>query len=387
MQSTDIIVIGLGVYGAAICHQLAERAIPFIGFDAGERGHQRGSSHGQSRASREAVGEGMDYVPIVRRSNAIWDALEAQGHDLRRRTGLLYLRQSDGGASRHGDADFLRATQSVAAQAGVPLVPMDASAIRAAFPRFVVDDDVSAVFEPGASVLRPEACIDALLAGAAAGGGLLRYQEPVRTITRDGAALVVDTDHGRYRARAVILAMGPWIPDFVGGSYARDLRVFRQVQYWFASQPGADAAAMPAFLWFHGAGPGDFFYGFPPLDDAMGAVKVATEQYVDASHPDAVDFSVSDQEIEAMYRRHVDGRIAGVTDRCVAEIACLYTHNVDPARQGRFMIGAHPALAGVTVVSACSGHGFKHAPGVADAVVRDLLGEPALCDISSFRPR
>jgi sarcosine oxidase len=385
VQRADVIVIGLGVYGAAVCHQLAARGVGFIALEARARGHLRGSSHGHSRASRQAVGEGMAYVPLVRRSDAIWDALEAEGHDLRRRTGLLYMRQAGDGASRHGDADFLAATEHVAAEAGIALHHMDAAAIRAAFPRFQVTNTTIGVFEPGASVLRPEACIDALLAGKTASGGALRYEEPVRAITREGDVLVVETGQDRYRARRVIAAMGPWVPGFVGGAYARDLRVFRQVQFWFASAPAADAP-MPAFLWFHGTGPEDVFYGFPPLDDAIGAVKVATEQYAVSCPPDDIDFAVSEQEIAVMYARHVAGRILGVTAKCVAALACCYTHNTDPARQGRFLIGPHPALEGVTVISACSGHGFKHAPGVAEALVRDILGEPPLGDLAPFRP-
>jgi sarcosine oxidase len=52
--------------------------------------------------------------------------------------------------------------------------------------------------------------------------------------------------------------------------------------------------------------------------------------------------------------------------------ACLYT--VTPDRG--FIIDRHPRLHGVFVVSACSGHGFKHSAGIGDVVAERLTGGP-----------
>jgi len=39
----------------------------------------------------------------------------------------------------------------------------------------------------------------------------------------------------------------------------------------------------------------------------------------------------------------------------------------------------------VYVLSACSGHGFKFAPAIGDAVAADLLGRPPAIDLEPFR--
>ena len=48
------------------------------------------------------------------------------------------------------------------------------------------------------------------------------------------------------------------------------------------------------------------------------------------------------------------------------------------------MIGPHPEVPGVTVVSACSGHGFKHSAGLGEAVAAQVLGETPFCDLGAF---
>lgn len=180
-----------------------------------------------------------------------------------------------------------------------------------------------------------------------------------------------------------MLATGPWTPGLVGGAFA-GLRVLRQVQYWFELADPALWRGAPTFLWFHGDGPADVFYGFPP--DGGASVKVATEQYETACDPDACDRTVSAAEAAAMFAAHVRGRLNGVGPRLTQAMACLYTFNGRPGREGRFVIGPHPEVSGVTVVSACSGHGFKHSAGLGEAVAAQVLGQTPFCDLSAFAP-
>ena len=119
-------------------------------------------------------------------------------------------------------------------------------------------------------------------------------------------------------------------------------------------------------------------------------MKVATEQYATAIMPDEVDWTVSAAETQAMFESHVRGRLVGVSDVRVDAKACLYTWNNrmgGAGHKGRFLIGPHRDIPAVTVVSACSGHGFKHSLGLGDAVVRQILGEPGFCDLSVFNPQ
>jgi len=64
--ASDVIVIGLGAMGSAAAYQLAKRGVRVVGIDAYSPPHVHGSSHGQTRITRLAIGEGEQYVPLVR---------------------------------------------------------------------------------------------------------------------------------------------------------------------------------------------------------------------------------------------------------------------------------------------------------------------------------
>ncbi len=71
-EMTDVVVVGLGAMGSAVSAQLAARDIPIVGIDQYEPPHAYGSTHGETRMTRLAVGEGAEYVPLVRRSHELW---------------------------------------------------------------------------------------------------------------------------------------------------------------------------------------------------------------------------------------------------------------------------------------------------------------------------
>ena len=68
----DAIVIGLGAFGAATACQLAKSGARVLGIDRFLPPHARGSSHGDTRITRLAIGEGDAYVPLAIRSHEIW---------------------------------------------------------------------------------------------------------------------------------------------------------------------------------------------------------------------------------------------------------------------------------------------------------------------------
>jgi glycine/D-amino acid oxidase-like deaminating enzyme len=59
---------------------------------------------------------------------------------------------------------------------------------------------------------------------------------------------------------------------------------------------------------------------------------------------------------------------------------CRYTEAPDY----RFIIDRHPTIAAVTVVSACSGHGFKHSAALGEAIAEMIVGERATQQLSRF---
>src|SRR5256885_2397579 len=97
MSHFDVVVCGLGAMGSAALHQLAHRGRRVLGIERFTPGHDRGSSHGATRIIRLAYFEHPSYVPLLRRSYALWRELEeASGVTLLHVTGIAEMGPPEG---------------------------------------------------------------------------------------------------------------------------------------------------------------------------------------------------------------------------------------------------------------------------------------------------
>src|SRR5919112_944202 len=104
----DTVVVGLGAMGSAAVYQMAKRGNKVLGIDRFPPPHANGSSHGESRIIRQAIGEGEQYVPLVLRSYELWREIEQEtGKELLKITGGLTLESRNGEGVLHGRRDFL----------------------------------------------------------------------------------------------------------------------------------------------------------------------------------------------------------------------------------------------------------------------------------------
>src|SRR5512141_3372417 len=78
MDRYDVIVLGLGAAGSATLYQLAKRGLRVLGIDQYAPPHALGSTHGDTRVTRLAIGEGAHYTPLAMRSHELWRLLERE---------------------------------------------------------------------------------------------------------------------------------------------------------------------------------------------------------------------------------------------------------------------------------------------------------------------
>lgn len=384
-MNVDFLVVGLGAVGSALAFHLAQRGAQVMGLDRHHPPHEWGSSHGRTRITRLAIGEGAQYVPLVRRSHALWQELEAlTGETLFRRTGLLMLSAPGAeAAAMHGQSDFFTRTVAMARRFDIAHEVLDGCDVAERFPAFLPRGDERAYHEPEAGVLFPEPCVSAHLRLAAAQGARLGLGEAVLSIEQPGGRgpVTVRTERRDIHAARVIVTAGAWVPAFAAQAIASRLAVRRQVLHWFRTgDPAAFAPERcPVFMWQHGPRDEDAMYGFPMCDGVDG-VKVATEQLALRCDPDTVERRVGAEESQAMHARHVAGRLRGVAAQTVATATCLYTCSPD----GAFLIDEHPDMPAVTLVSPCSGHGFKHSAAMGEALAQRALGQVPSVDLACF---
>lgn len=378
----DVVVVGLGAMGSATVYQLAKAGASVLGIDRFAPPHALGSTHGDTRITRLAIGEGMEYVPLVRRSHEIWREIEDQvGVELLRQCGGLVMAPRESQAM-HGSENFLNQTIAAAEHHGIEHQRLTTAQIEQRFPQFTLAGSEAGYLEPAAGFLRPERCVDAQLQVARSSGATVRFGEQVLAYDDDGVRVRVQTTKGTVEAAQVVITAGPWVTQLVP-ELADQMTVYRQVQFWFDLADRSDYEAyhrLPVYIW-GGGGRRDMIYGFPMVDGPDGGAKVAREQYTSSTTVDEVDRQITQDEVDEMYEGFVRHRLPGLGSRCVKARACLYS----VTRGSRFIIDRHPTSPNVIVASPCSGHGFKHSAAIGECLAQLATTGTSHVDLSAFR--
>ncbi|MFP5068238.1 N-methyl-L-tryptophan oxidase [Pseudonocardia nantongensis] len=348
----DVIVVGLGGMGSAAARHLAGRGLRVLGCERFSPAHDRGSSHGGSRITRQAYFEDPAYVPLLQRSADLWDRTAAEsGRELVRWTGGIWAGRPDG--------PTVGGSLASARRWGLEHEVLDAAALRRRFPALRPADGEVAVVESRAGALHPEHSVRAHLELAAAAGADLRFGVTVHGWTASASGVRVRTGAGVFEADRLVVAPGAWAGSLLG----LPVRAERYVQFWFEPADPSTFDGHPVWIW-EGAG-GRQVYGFPT--DVDGLVKVAFFRGGRPCEPEGVDRTVHPSEIDEV--AGFAGRyVPGAVHRFVRAKTCLYECTPDHD----FVLGHHPAQENVVLACGFSGHGFKFVPVVGE-IVADLV--------------
>ncbi len=369
-MTVDVAVIGLGATGSAALHHLAWRGLRVVGIEQFAPGHDRGSSHGETRIIRLGYFEHPSYVPLVRAAMALWQALEAEsGRALLHVTGILEMGAPEGTLV----AGTLRSAQTH----GLRHEVLDAAQVMRRFPAFRLPPAFVGVFQPDGDILAAEPAVEAQLALARAAGAEVRTNEPVRAIEPAGGGVRVVTDRGIMVAGQAVVAAGPWIQQLLPG-LSVPIRVTRQVVGWFApSAPAPFARARcPVFMIENRDG---IFYGFPT--GPRPGVKFAKHHHADEAIDPAGTPRPMDERDEAVLRAALAAHVPSADGALLGAQTCRYTMTPD----GDFIVDRLPGAPALIVASPCSGHGFKFAPVIGE-IIADLVTQGTTRhDIARFR--
>jgi sarcosine oxidase len=372
----DVVVCGLGAMGSATLHHLARRGKRVLGLERHTPGHDRGSSHGSTRIIRLGYFEHPSYVPLLQRAYALWRELEAaSGRRLLHVTGIAEIGPAAGA--------LVQGTLASSQVHKLRHEVLPAPELMRRFPAFRVPQDYVAVLQPDGGFLEAEPSIAAHLALASAAGADIRSSETVRAIEPCVGSVRVITDRGPIEAGAAIVAVGAWTKSLLP-EFGKVLRVTREVMGWFAMADAdlSSAGQLPVFIIESRHG---MHYGIPAPRGASGAteIKVAKHHHRNETvDPDAYDRTVSADD-EALIRAAIADHIPMANGELIAAKTCLYTMTPD----GHFLIDHLPGAPNVIVASPCSGHGFKFAPVIGEALA-DLATTGATShDVSRFSLR
>jgi sarcosine oxidase len=362
-STADVAIVGLGAMGALSAWRLAAQGASVTAFERYRPGHDRGSSHGDTRIFRTAYFESPEYVPLLQRAYVLWRQLEKEcGVELLTMTGGLTIGPPDG--------ELVSGVLASARLNDLPHRLLDASEAGRAYPQHRMKPGEVAVLEDEAGFLRPERSIVAAAGRAEALGARLMADTEVTSVEASGAGVVIHTSRGRFEAERALVTAGAWTAKLMGDLHL-PLQVERQVMAWLqVADPQAFAPErFPVFM--REPARGRFCYGFPTTDGR--SIKLGVHHEGSDTDPDSIDREIHRADVEPI-RNFAREYLQGLTGEVLDARVCMYTNSPD----GRFIVARDASLPGVTILSACSGHGFKFAPVMGELMAGLLLEDRAV---------
>jgi sarcosine oxidase len=375
---TDVVVVGLGAWGSSALWRLAARGVDVVGIERFGAGHGQGSSHGETRLFRVACQEHPDLVPLARRAGELWRELEeASGEELLRITGGITIGPPD--------EETMTRTLAAARAHELPIEQLTASQVRARFPQHTnVPDDFVGVLDPLAGVVKAEASVRAAHAAARSAGATIYCDTRVTSIHLVDGGVVVTTPLREFTARQAVVTAGAWLSKLVTMIPLETLRI---PMNWYRAHDDAtrnqfDVDDFPVFiryvdqhrsLWGHGA-----VFGH---DVKVGLTERCSTPAVARTDPDQCDRGVSPQDwFRASSSLAI--AVANLDPLPVRTVPCLITNSPD----SQFLIGRPGSDPRLVIGGGCSGHGFKHATGIGEALAQITVGEQTFCDLRFTDP-
>ncbi|WP_322034058.1 N-methyl-L-tryptophan oxidase [Paraburkholderia sp. J76] len=368
----DTIIVGAGSMGMAAGYYLSRLGNKVLLLDAGDPPHDQGAHHGATRLIRHAYGEGAAYVPLALRAQQLWEDLEQQTQTtLFVRTGVVNIGLPDNA--------FLREVRVSADRHGIPLETLDAAAASRRWPAWRLEPEQIATFEPGAGVLYCERAISAYRQLAIALGATLGTNMRVTRIECHGreSVNVRAGENEQFTARDLIVCAGKSTRDLLAplGLDVPVTRV-RKSFAWFGSESGLFAPErFPGFFVASEAGG---YYGFPDLDGS--GLKLGRH---DAGEPIAADAPLAPFGVEPTDAGDLQAFLARyLPDAGKLRVgrACEYDMTPDE----HFIIDRVPNCPNVHVATGFSGHGFKFASAIGEALAERIMQGESRIDLAMF---
>jgi sarcosine oxidase len=349
----DTIVIGLGAMGTAAAAHLASRGARVLGLEQFTIGHDRGSSHGETRLIRQAYFEDPGYVPLLFRAYELWDELAREANEeLFVRNGLVIYGRPESSPVYKGALESSRLY-------GIPMEELALGNAEKRWPAYRAPAGFKAAFEPGAGFLRAERCTMAHAEKARRHGAELKQQETVLSYEAHSGRVKVRTDKGEYEAARLVIAGGGW-----SSRLLHDLKIPLELRRMLLAWFRADRAheGIPGFIFDLDT---DFYYGFPSIDGAT--IKIAGHHgFETMREPEEKDAVKPGAERVARLEKFLGECLPHARPGLVKSAHCIYTMTPDE----HFVIDRHPAHPEISFAAGFSGHGFKFA-----SVVGEILAD------------
>ena len=367
----DHIVIGAGSMGSATAYYLGKQGKRVLLIDAFTPPHNEGSHHGDTRLIRFAYGEGEKYVPFVLRAKKLWDEIASlSGMQNFLQTGIINV--------GHRDDVFIQSVKHTSDKFGLPLQTMNAEQVMEKWPGISIPNDFVALYETDSGVMLTKPAIGGYLQEAFKYDVTPKFNSPVTHIdVRNGKAVVTIESQEQFVADNCIVTVGAWAKTVLEKTgLTIPVQATRKTFAWFdAPEQLYSETIFPGFTFQFGQ---ESYYGFPSIHGA--GLKVGRHDQGVAVHPAEakVPFGEVAGDKEDL-QQFLKGYMPQVRELKEGK-TCMYAMTPDED----FIIDTHPIHKEIILAAGFSGHGFKFASAVGEALSEIALNQPTTIDLTPF---
>ncbi|TWT57494.1 Monomeric sarcosine oxidase [Thalassoglobus neptunius] len=345
-QQFDLIVIGGGGVGSSTAYFAALRKLNVLVLEQFPRGHEQGSSHGETRVIRTAYHEHPDYVPLAQNAYKLWQRIEDRfERALLSPCGLMLAGPPD--------AETIHGARTASDLHGIELEDVPAQEFQERFPGFNLPEGYEVVYEPNAGFLDVEECVETFFELAQLKGAQFAWDSPVTHWESDGESVTVFVGEKTFHARNLVIASGAWSNQLLNETPGfPSLEVLRKFMVWFPVRADSYDLSLGSSI-FHYTMPYGEFYGFPSLDgETVKVCEHSGGRTVSPPFKEAPEMMDSDLE---PLERFLTDVMPDLEPQSESYSPCLYTLTSDR----HFIVDEHPQHQNVHFAAGLSGHGFK----------------------------
>jgi sarcosine oxidase len=357
--SLRITIVGAGIMGLSAAWALARRGHIVAVFEQGHVPNPFGSSVDQHRLFRHAYGNKAGYSRMAATALHAWERLWADlGERLLVPTGTLCIAGAEDGRRWLADSAATLETQGQAVRR------LTSAQLATEFPLVETSGITDALYLETGGVLLAGRIVELLAHHLNALGVTVHARNPVTAIDPERATVTL-ADRRVIGADLLVVAAGAWVNRLLPETAAR-LVPSRQTLAYLMPPEGLRG------LWAHApmlinADAYSGVYIVPPV--AGTTMKAGDHRFSLAGDP-AEDREPDPDEAFALLDR-ARRVLAGGSGYTLANAAtCFYT----VAPEERFII--EPLSSASWLMSPCSGHGFKFAPALGEALA-EAIDDPA----------